>query len=189
MNKLRLGLIVFLLLGVVVSWWLTPGVIHFRQFSAADFVQQLTPLALVALFIERGLEVFLTTWRGGKAQELARDVKKAQELVARNQANLTDQHAAEDALTQYKSATQQIALPAALILGILVCGFGVRGIGPFLDTNAFSNLRSIQQKLFTTMDVLLTGLLVSGGSDFVHKFISIFTNFMDATAEKAKQKA
>jgi hypothetical protein len=188
MNKLKVGLIIFILLGVLVSWWLSPGVIHFRQFSAADFLQQLTPLLLVALFIERSLEVFLTTWRGGTAQQLERGVEKAQELVSKNQANITDLHAAEDTLTQYRSATQRIALPAALFLGILICALGVRGLGPFLDTQAFSQLPSIQRKLFTAVDVLMTGSLVGGGSDFVHKFISIFTNFMDSTAEKAKGK-
>jgi len=186
LNKLKLGLIVFILIGVIASWWLAPGVIHFRQFSAAYFVQQLTPLMLVALFIERGLEVFLTAWRGGKAADLARNVEKTQELVAKNQAPITDAHAAEDGLTQYKSETQQIALPAALFLGIVICAFGIRGLGPFVDADAFNNLHDVQKKLFTAMDVLLTGALVGGGSDFVHKFISVFTNFMDSTAAKAK---
>jgi len=92
LNKLKLGLIVFILIGVIVSWWLAPGMIHFRQFSAAYFAQQLTPLVLVALFIGRGLEVFPTAWRGGKATDLARNVGKTEELVTKNQVPIFDAH-------------------------------------------------------------------------------------------------
>jgi hypothetical protein len=38
------------------------------------------------------------------------------------------------------------------------------------------------------MDVLLTGMLLGGGADGLHKLVSIFTNFMDSTAQQAKRR-
>ena len=37
-------------------------------------------------------------------------------------------------------------------------------------------------------DVLLTGAVVGGGSDGMHKLVQVFTNFMDSTAELAKKR-
>ena len=61
MDKTKL-LIVITAVGAVVAVWLWPlGAIRFKDFGAAEFSQQLIPLVLIALFIERSLEVFLTT--------------------------------------------------------------------------------------------------------------------------------
>lgn len=65
MLKLRIALISFVLLGTALIFLLNPGLVHFSNFSSAYFVQQLTPLALTSLFIERALEVFLTAWSKG----------------------------------------------------------------------------------------------------------------------------
>jgi hypothetical protein len=40
-----------------------PGFLSFRLFSAGEFVGHMLPLLMVALFIERALEVFLNGWR------------------------------------------------------------------------------------------------------------------------------
>ncbi len=86
----------------------------------------------------------------------------------------------------YQSATQQIALPAALVLGILISAIGIRALGPLVDPDAISKLPAVQAKSFAVMDVLMTGSLVGGGSKFVHKFITTLTTLLDSTAQKAK---
>jgi len=48
---------------VAITFWLKPEVIQWWTFGPADVTRILTPLVLVALFIERALEVFITTWR------------------------------------------------------------------------------------------------------------------------------
>ncbi len=45
-----------------------------------------------------------------------------------------------------------------------------------------------QERAFMAMDVLLTGMLLGGGADGLHKLVSIFTNFMDSTAQQAKKR-
>ena len=42
------------------------GLVSFRAFSAAEFLLQMLPVVMVALFIERVLEVFLESWRANR---------------------------------------------------------------------------------------------------------------------------
>jgi H+/Cl- antiporter ClcA len=170
---------------LLIIYFLKPGVIRFKSFSAAEFVQQLTPLVLAALFIERSLEVFLNVWRGGQEAKLERAIEKAKQKAAVNQATIVEVHNAEDALSDYRFSTQQIAIPASLILGILLSALGIRGLGALLDLVEFKKLSESQQTWVNIADVLLTGALIGGGSDFMHKVITTFTDLMDATSRKA----
>lgn len=186
MNKSAYVLVAVALTGILVLYSLNPALIRFKNFSSSEFAQQLTPLMLVALFIERGLEVFLKVWRGAKQAELDHNVEKAKTAAAADASKQGEVHSAEDVLRGYKSTTQGIALPAALVLGLLISTLGIRGLGAFLDWDAFAKLPHSQQSWFTVMDVVLTGALLGGGSDFVHQFITTFTDLMDATSKKAK---
>jgi len=183
MSRTNILVIIVALFAVVAVFLWRPGPITFRNFSAADFMQQLTPLLLVALLIERSLEVFLTTWRGTEAARLQRAVDKAQSLSDASPgdaAKLTDLHNAQDALSKYKAGTQQIAMPAALVVGILIGALGIRTLGNLVDAATFNiNTHPHQHAWFTVADVLLTGSLVGGGSDVVHSFITAFTNFLN----------
>jgi hypothetical protein len=188
MDKLKY-LVVIAIVGVIaLVHRLDPVVIQFRNYSVADFAQQLTPLVLVALFIERALEVFLTAWRGEKEAELQRDADKATTLPDNDPTKLDKVHKAADALSQYRFTTQQIALPSALVLGILIASLGVRGLGNFVSLANLTE-HNTQRFLFNVADVLLTGALVGGGSDFMHQIITTFTDLMSATSQKAKGAA
>jgi hypothetical protein len=185
MDRLKYLVIVAAVAAVVLVYWLNPGVIQFKKYSAADFTQQLAPLVLIALFIERSLEVFITVWRGGKASELQRAVEKAKALPD-GPDKVDKVQTADDELAKYRFETQKIALPSALILGILIASLGVRGLGNFADLDKLMDQHSTQRYLFNVADVLLTGALMGGGSDFMHKIITTFTDLMDATSQKAK---
>ena len=39
---------------------------------------------------------------------------------------------------------------------------------------------------FLAGDVLLTGLLLGGGAEGLHKIVQVFTNFMDSTAKRPR---
>ena len=186
MNKSGYALVAVAFVGIFVVHSFDPGLIRFKSYTSGEFAQQLMPLVLVALFIERGLEVFLKVWRGAQQAKIEHDVEKARTTAAADASKRVEVHNAEDALRGYKSTTQQIALPAALVLGILISTLGIRGLGALLDAEAFAKLPHSQQTWFTAMDVLLTGALLGGGSDFVHQFVTTFTDLMDATSKKAK---
>lgn len=178
MTRYHVLLAGFLLVSGVAVYFGGPQPIHFKQFSAAEFTQQLSPLMLAALFIERSLEVFITTWRGGGEAELQRSVAKADADAKSDPTKLSDLHSAQDKLSIYKSSTQKVALPAALVIGLLVSALGIRGLGNLLDPNAFVG-HPTQHAWFTVADVFLTGSVLGGGSDVVHSIITAFTGFLN----------
>lgn len=58
----------------------------------------------------------------------------------------------------------------------------------FVDPPAFAALPQVQQRLFRAGDVLLSGAVIGGGADALHKLVSVFTNFMDSSARWAKER-
>lgn len=160
-----------------------PGLVTFWPFTAAEFVQFLTPLFLVSLFIERTLEVFLTAWRAEGAVKLEKEAQAAK--VAAEAA--PDAHAAtEHTLIQHKAGTQRMAFLGGVTLGVVVSAVGVRALGMFVDPAVFDSLPETQQTIFNVTDVFLTGAVLGGGADGLHKLVSVFTNFMDVTAKRVK---
>ena len=51
----------------------------------------------------------------------------------------------------------------------------MRALQPFLADNALKGLATDQRGFFYTVDVLLTGLLLSGGADGVHSIVNAVT--------------
>jgi len=78
-------------------------------------VSLLTAVA-VALFIERVLEVFLTSWRSHRTAELKERAAHARSKSSKHQARLPD----EDVFRQYQSQTQRIAFCGGTTLGVIV---------------------------------------------------------------------
>ena len=74
-------------------------------------------------------------------------------------------------------------------IGIIVSALGVRAIGMLVDPAVFAKLPAFQRSAFKVTDVVLTGALLGGGADGLHKIVSVFTNFMDVTAKKVKARA
>src|SRR3990167_5677495 len=104
--SIRLALWVVIIGCIVLAMWLSPGLIRFWPFSAAEFVQLITPLVLVSLFIERTLEVFLTPWRAEGSEKINRKVKKLAATPGIKPGNEEIENA-RDSLVVYKSETQR----------------------------------------------------------------------------------
>jgi hypothetical protein len=177
------------LASLVLVAMLSPGLIRFWPFSLSDFVQIMTPLVLVSLFIERALEVFVASWRGEETDkiEVAIDTTNAQKKagVAEAEENLM---ARQLDLARYKAGTRRIAFVAGVLAGLIVSALGIRAIQLFVDPAAFGTLPDWQQRLFSVADVILTGGAIGGGADGLHKLVSVFTNFMDSSAKLAKAR-
>lgn len=178
-------LFLVILLSVILVATLNPGLVRFWPMSTGEFLQTIAPLLLVSLFIERVLEVFLTTWRGPEAAKHELMARRAARAVgeAPPQAAPLPQ---EQSLVGYKATTQRIAFLSGIGLGVIVSALGVRALGLFVDPAVFRSLPRIQQQWFNGADVILTGAVLGGGSDGLHKLVSVFTNFLDATAQRAK---
>lgn len=173
-----------------------------------DFVAFFMELAAIALFVERALEVLVTPWREKDAQQKQvqaataqkvldahKDVAKtmtqnadAVQAMAARTTDLQNQVTATgQALADYRSDTQRIAFAASLAVGIVVSLIGFRALNFFVQGGAGSVLyphHPHQLWAFQIVDVILTGALISGGSDGIHQMVTIFTNFADQTKAK-----
>jgi hypothetical protein len=137
-----------------------------------DVTQRIAPLFLIALFVERALEVFVTAWRA--PEERIRRVARA---TALGQATPEE----EATLVRYKSDTQRIAFVTGIALGIVVSSIGIRALALFMNPEQLAMLSGWQRPALTVVDVLITGAVIGGGADGIHKLIKVFTSFLDAT--------
>ncbi|MBE9050203.1 hypothetical protein IQ243_07205 [Nostocales cyanobacterium LEGE 11386] len=85
----------------------------------------------------------------------------------------------------YKSDTRIIALWTSLLFGFLMSGIGIRSIEPLIVININS---PIQIVIFRCLDALLTGGVIAGGSEGIHKLIQVFINFIEATSKQIKNQ-
>ncbi|HEY9632270.1 MAG TPA: hypothetical protein V6D14_02625 [Coleofasciculaceae cyanobacterium] len=221
---------------------LSPNPFVFIEFGVNKVAQLLTVPLLISLLMERSLEVFITTWRGPRAEELDIEVQRhelriselrnnieyrqkqseitsatvSENVVIRTESSgasttltreslqeqkeLIEQLNAEiDALkkddanrSKYKSNTRRIALWSALSLGVLISAVGVRAIEPLIVLNqpdlSSSQVTSSQLIIFRWLDVFLTGGLIAGGSEGIHKITQPITDFLEATSKTIKDK-
>jgi F0F1-type ATP synthase assembly protein I len=139
-----------------------------ENIGLSSISQMLIILLLITVFLERALEVFVLTFRAPGEDNYADNAEK---------------------LAEYKHETRRITLSSALFMGILISMIGIRGIGAFIDFQ--ENTIPWQRAWFHILDILLTGGVIAGGSNFIHKMLQIITTFMDAVtaAQKSTEAA
>ena len=128
---------------------------------------QLGVLYVVAVFVERALEVFIKAWR-----QSGRSVLES-ELAALDEGDPGT--AKRRALNEYRAGTRRRALLTGLSIGIVISLAGVRTLAVIF---AEPPSAGFQEFLFQFSDVLVTGGLVAGGSAAVHEMMSLITRFL-----------
>src|SRR6266511_90041 len=233
----------FLIIGGILYFSASqfPTSITFREFGVGDISQLLTLLAMVSLFLERSLEVFINTWRRPGEEQIdaeiqnnerviaektklrsakieesqtitasreetedSRPAKKVREAVAvTNVPGETETVTAEldmemeklkenqQIRSAFKSQTRKFALWTALFFGLLISGVGVRSLDSLVEPVAQNSIRtdSIQMFVFRFLDTLLTGGLIAGGSDGIHKITQLATTYFEETRNGIKDRA
>ncbi|WP_419164366.1 hypothetical protein [Candidatus Palauibacter sp.] len=137
---------------------------------------QLGILYVVALFVERSLEVLIKAWRQGGKTRLEDKARAAEE---------SGSAAAESELQEYRAGTQKRALLVGLTLGILVSLSGVRLLGPIFEFGPAA--AAFQQAVFQFTDIILTAGLIAGGSATIHELMALIDDFLKASRRRAKQ--
>jgi hypothetical protein len=163
-SPLTITIWTFIVAGVVVAtvFSTTKGGQGIGFAGLTNVAQTLAPLVAVAAFIERAVEIVISTWRDAGGSALS-----------------------GPSLEAYKLQTRSYAYMASLSLSLCASIVGVRGLSSLVKTLVVASSR--QQFWFTMFDVILTALLLSGGSDAVHQVVTTITNFLDNT--KAKTNA
>jgi hypothetical protein len=106
-----------------------------------------------------------------------------QESLKIFQPQMDDLNQKERQKAAYKSETRIIALWTSLLFGLLMSAIGIRSIEPLIIVDLDS---PIQVVIFRCLDALLTGGLIAGGSEGIHKLIKVFLDFMEATSRQIK---
>ncbi len=192
-NLLPLIILIALLVLSVTS---APMVLEFKENYLEEAQRLIASLFVVAVFVERALEVFVVTWRGPRTNELDAEIVHYSEQLAieskRSGGMVTSQmmeienklKTLQQERIHYKSDTQRMALWGGLLLGVLIGAGGLRVLSSLLAN--YTALGNMQRIIFVVTDVLLTGGLLAGGSEGIHKIYKVYSEFMDATAKRAK---
>ena len=198
-HKVTPGLIMVFVLSL--SLWVTPHAVPLRE-SGANLLQLLTTLMFAALVLERSLEVFVKTLRGPEMDQHNLEIRWQMEEIAQLTKRESDPkdkeqelNAALERLKQmkrdrvaYKCRTQQMVLWLGTVLGMLISAVGVRTLQALVEPGALEALSGAQGGIFHLVDVLVTGGLLAGGSEGIHKVAQVFTNFMETSAESIKSE-
>lgn len=168
---------------VILAIVFVPMHLPFWQFTKSDIVILLISLLIIALFIERAVEVIIIAWRGKGKQQIisviSLEKKKSEREAKKGVRKVTEKEdLATKELEGYSAETKNLALLIAFALGIIVSALGARAIQPLVDPAVFKTLGSAQKALFTGIDILITGALLGGGSEGIHKIVdSILISF------------
>lgn len=157
---------------ILAALWIYPTTtgMDLREPGFGQFViDRLIALGMIAAVVERALEVLIEPWRSP-----GRDV-----LVAAGDS---------DRLTVYKTETRLISMAAGIAFGLLVAAIGLRLIEP-MAKEGWWEMPSTARSVMRTLDVALVALLIAGGSDAMHKLVSVVINFANTTSDKIKAGA
>lgn len=156
------------------------GALERKPNSASAALQLLGTYGVIALVVERTLEVFISAWRGQVTTQLFVAVESARRRLEAAPTSFSRQQAVEEherSLTDYRVHTQRIALRAGVTLGLLISAIGLRTLDIFVAVPP----AGAPHVLFTILDMVVTAGMIGGGSEAVHKLMKAVTGFLDAT--------
>jgi hypothetical protein len=151
-----------------------------RPFAGADVLRLLGSLGVVALLVERTIEVSIGAWRGKVTDRLFSAAESAKLAMISAPANPTLHETVmlkQTELADYRAETRKLALRAAILLGLLVAAAGFRTMETLVvPVTAAGPVPG----LFRILDLLMTAAIIGGGSEPIHRMISMVTNYLDS---------
>lgn len=184
-NSYLVLLAVAVLVGALVA--AQGGVLEFLPTDANDVGDLLTPLLLIALFIERAVEVLITSWRSLKKGEIDAELEAARATNA----PVEEINRLEKSVREYCNETLRYAFLAATAMGLFVAICGVRVLEPLTDIELAAELwreqavgYGLQGIGFRLVDIIITAGMLAGGANGIHKVLMLFLDFVDRTRER-----
>ena len=191
MKAISIIFYVIIVITISLPIWLTTEAVSLKETASSMIIPLLGSLFVIALFLERSLDVFLTTWRAEGSEKLNQEIRNLEHQISKFEDNkdlISDLEKKKQERIERSSKTRLIALWSGLFFGLLVGVVGIRTLQTLVDPVSLSQIPTIQLHLFRVLDVLLTGGLVAGGSDNIHKLIEVYRNVMETSSTKAKQQ-
>lgn len=149
-------------------WGQTLGTapLQYQTSALQNLANVMAPLIAIALFIERAVEVVISSWRNEGAAHL--------KAVADNATDPVSKVNAQRAVEIYKDQTQTLSFITSVTISAVAAMAGVRAIAPLVQNAPTSGV-------FYAFDVGITAMLLAGGADGLHQIVTTFTDYLDAT--------
>jgi hypothetical protein len=163
----------------------------FNEVTRDSIINLLMPLFVLAVFLERAQEVFISAWRDLGASALEQDVtnwRQAAKDAKDTRGTQDDKDASEglknarEKLSEWKAKTKRYSFLVGLAGGVLISIAGIRVMNPLVSWDA--EIVGAQGALFDVLDIFITGGLLGGGADGIHKLMSLILDQIDVTREK-----
>lgn len=165
--------------------------LSFQSESGDDALSVLGRFVLIALFVERGIEVFVELWRGASKNKIKHDIEVLKEERMGVKENPEEEKVIQNKVRElsedlhfYQAVTMRISLWMGFLFGLLVSISGVRALDPLLS----SPIGDAQGILFQGVDILLTASLIAGGSEGIHKIMTVYKRFMEGSEKRIKER-
>jgi len=193
----------------------TPPVRLFKELKPETFASVIAWLFAVALFVERAIEVVVLVFRDQTAELLDRDEKRvkllydaavtktkevsdritassvpnaksfADDLNAAREAEASSKKTYDNSIEAnaiYGAETKEVALIVGFAFGLLTSFAGVRALHALLPDNSATG------RTFNFVDIVVTGAMLAGGSEGIHRLANVFTDFTDTLSKITKKK-
>lgn len=190
---------------------LPPKILNIQTFTGV-----MAWLFAVALFVERAVEVVVMVFRDQSADLLddaeaqakadweakakvsadamttivATQAQKSAAVQAAKEARQKFDDAHKENVV-YRAGTKEFALQVGFAFGLLVSLAGVRTLHELVDWEALKQCVGVLpplSRVFTLADIVVTGAMLAGGSEGIHRIANVFTSFMDTTSDRIDQK-
>lgn len=170
----------------MVLWWVpvNPTALEFAANPLETIGDTVAPLLLIAVFIERVTEVVITAWREEDAKLLEKKLSVTRKRVAAGEADVSEKIALQRDLIRYRSYSQRFAFLVSFLIALILSMLGVRALDQLILEASFGSEES--KGWFVAMDSFITATLLAGGAEGVHKIVSVFTNLMESTKQRAR---
>jgi hypothetical protein len=168
-----------------IATWVNLDPLAMKKLTLAEILQSLGPLFFIIVFVERSIEVIVSTCREPELASLKQQQlnaktgldwlkvdagKTSQARDTEAKALLEEHDAASHALVKFQTQTRQWALILSLGIGLTLGLLGYRVMEPLLAARPGSGRR--------ILDVVLTGSFIAGGSHGVHVLITEILNLI-----------
>lgn len=145
--------------------------VSLRELELTHVLSIVTGLFVIAVFVERVIEVFLIYAREPEKQKIKNSIARATDSNVKAEL--------EQKLAAYSLETGQMAIGMGLVIGILISAAGFRTLNGFTGTDGLINLSDLQKQLFVVTDIIITGVIICGGSAAIDKIAGRFSEYFN----------
>ena len=179
MNKTGLGTLIVVVIAAVYAAVIPFDALELRMDGLERFGAIIGTLVIVSAVLERGLDVILTVIDGGKADAARAKVVAEQEKIkaAGANADATALNVARAERVAQREKARTIASVLGLVFGTIISIAGLRTLHTLVTVTDPS-----QAVFLNSVDIVLTGALLAGGSDGLHKLVEVYRHQMDKGA-------